>query len=220
MRKVVSDSQVSSTKDDILQHLLRCEQATAQELADALTVTPQAIRRHLKDLEDEQLVLHQSLQMGMGRPQHFYKISPQGRQRFARADDQFAVSLLDTLAETVPPEQFGQILRQQWLRKAAYYREAIGEGPLPERLQKLVDLRRSEGYIAEFQALPEPETGSTRIYRISEYTCSIPNIAQSFPQVCSHELELFAAILADCEVERTHWLNGGEHRCGYLVHTT
>jgi DeoR family suf operon transcriptional repressor len=28
---------------------------------------------------------------------------------------------------------------------------------------------------------------------------------------------MFAAVLPDCTVERTHWIIDGEHRCGYLV---
>jgi DeoR family suf operon transcriptional repressor len=48
----------TSTKQDILVHLLRRGQATAQDLAELLQVTPQAIRRHLKDLEQEELIQH------------------------------------------------------------------------------------------------------------------------------------------------------------------
>jgi len=28
---------------------------------------------------------------------------------------------------------------------------------------------------------------------------------------------MFEEILADCTVERTHWIVNGEHRCGYLI---
>jgi DeoR family suf operon transcriptional repressor len=30
-------------------------------------------------------------------------------------------------------------------------------------------------------------------------------------------LEMFGAILPDCAIERTHWINNGEHSCGYLI---
>jgi DeoR family suf operon transcriptional repressor len=215
--KAISDSQVHSTKEDILQYLLRCEQATAQELADTLEVSPQAIRRHLKDLEVEGLLLCQAVQSGMGRPQHFYKLSRAGRQRFPGRYEQFAVSLLDTLSETVSPEQFGHILRQQWLRKVEHYRQVIGTGPIEERLEKLVEIRRSEGYMSEYQAIEDDSTATAQTYRVSEYTCSIAHVAESFPQICDYELELFAALLSDCKIERVQWLMNGEHRCGYLV---
>ncbi|NEQ86496.1 MAG: iron-sulfur cluster biosynthesis transcriptional regulator SufR, partial [Moorea sp. SIO2I5] len=52
---------------------------------------------------------------------------------------------------------------------------------------------------------------------LTEYNCVISNVAESYPSVCGHELEMFAAVLPDCTVERTHWLNNGEHQCGYLI---
>ena len=42
----------SSTKQDILEYLLKHSQATAFELAEVLDVSPQAIRRHLKGFGD------------------------------------------------------------------------------------------------------------------------------------------------------------------------
>jgi DeoR family suf operon transcriptional repressor len=50
----------------------------------------------------------------------------------------------------------------------------------------------------------------------TEYNCAIAHVAESFPSVCGHELEMFATVL-DCPVERTHWMVDGEHRCGYLI---
>jgi DeoR family suf operon transcriptional repressor len=52
---------------------------------------------------------------------------------------------------------------------------------------------------------------------LREHNCAISNVAESFPSVCGHELEMFAAVLPDCTVERTHWINNGEHQCGYLI---
>ena len=53
--------QPPSTKEDILQYLLKQGQATAAELAQTLNITPQATRRHLKDLETEGLVEHNAM---------------------------------------------------------------------------------------------------------------------------------------------------------------
>jgi DeoR family transcriptional regulator, suf operon transcriptional repressor len=214
-----------STKQDILHHLLRHGEATAQELAKGLAVSPQAIRRHLKDLEAEDLIGHQAVQSGMGRPQFVYQLSSAGRDRLRQLSDQhsgdrydeFAVELLDTLAETVGREQVGQILKKQWERKAEEYREHLGHGSLAERVANLVKLRRAEGYMAECHPIQEENTGPSAAFVLTEYTCAISQIAESFPSVCTHELDMFATALGDCQVERTHWLVNGEHRCGYLI---
>ncbi len=201
-----------STKQDILQVLLRQGEVSASAIAQSLQVTPQAIRRHLKDLEEEGLIQHKSVQTGMGRPNHLYELSKKGRSQFPDRSDEFAVSLLGSLSEQVGPEQMDMILRMQWERKAIEYRDRIGEGPLKARVQALVELRRGEGYMAECH-----ESDLERQYVLTEYNCAISHIAETFPNVCGHELEMFSIALSDCQVERTHWLVDGEHRCGYLI---
>lgn len=211
-------TQHPSTKQDILSYLLKQGHATAQELAESLAVSPQAIRRHLKDLEDEALIQHRSLQTGMGRPNHIYELSREGRDRLPDRYDEFALSLLDTLAETVGKDQMDDILRRQWERKALEYQQRVGTGSLQERVAKLVELRQTEGYMAEWHPV-EPDEGKSAQPRfiITEYNCAISHVAESFPSVCGHELEMFQIALQGCWVERTHWLVNGEHRCGYLV---
>jgi DeoR family transcriptional regulator, suf operon transcriptional repressor len=210
----MSTVQPPTTKVDILRLLLKREQATAQELAEHLGISRQAMRRHLKDLEGEELIQHEAVTLGLGRPQHVYRLSRKGRTHFPAGYDQFAVSLLHTLAETLPAEDMQEVLQRQWQRKAEEYRQEMGQGPLVNRLNQLVQLRRAEGYMAEWHPA---EGGQGNQFVVTEYNCAIASIAESFPRVCNHELELFASALPDCEVERTHWLIGGEHRCGYLI---
>ncbi|NJL85962.1 MAG: iron-sulfur cluster biosynthesis transcriptional regulator SufR [Leptolyngbyaceae cyanobacterium SM1_1_3] len=207
-----------STKDDILQYLIKHGEVTAQTLAETLGVSPQAVRRHLKDLEVDELIEHHAVQEGMGRPHYFYCLSRKGRDRFPAQYDTFALSLLDTLAETVGREEVKSILRRQWERKALAYRQELGTGSLQERVNNLVKLRQAEGYMAEWhKAEPSQPGHSLSSYIITEYNCAISQIAESYPSVCGHELEMFQVALPDCAVSRTHWLVDGEHRCGYLV---
>jgi DeoR family suf operon transcriptional repressor len=208
-----------STKDDILQYLLKEGEASAQTLAESLGVSAQAIRRHLKDLTAEALIEHRAVQSGMGRPNYLYQLSRKGRDRFPAQYDEFAISLLDTLADTVGHDQVSTILQKQWERKAQDYRDRMGEGSIEERVERLVSLRKREGYMAEWHKVdPDGDRCATGpCYMITEYNCAISHIAENFPSVCGHELEMFQMALPDCSVQRTHWLVQGEHRCGYLV---
>ena len=211
----------SSTKQDILEYLLKEFRATAIRLARALKVSPQAIRRHLKDLEGEELIIYSSEQIGMGRPQHFYQLSDKGKERLRRevgdSYGKFTVSLLDTLAETVGRDQVSSILQKQWQRKAEEYRQHLGNGSLQERVATLVELRKAEGFMAEYHPVEGEALETEDKFIFLEHNCAISNVAESFPSVCGHELEMFAAVLPDCKVERTHWIIDGEHRCGYLL---
>jgi len=213
-------TQQTSTKQDILQYLLKGGQGTALELAESLDISPQAIRRHLKDLEAEGLIHYQSVQAGMGRPQHIYQLTSLGRDRFPNRYGDFAVSFLDTLAETVGREQVISILQKQWERKAMEYRRVVGSGSLQERVAKLMELRKAEGYMAEWYPVDDRDSDfNTKGDRFvfMEHNCAISNVAETFPSVCGNELEMFAAVLPDCTIERTHWIIDGEHRCGYLI---
>lgn len=201
------------TKQDILNHLLRQGETTAQTLSKSLGISPQAIRRHLKDLEEEGLIEHQVVPVEMGRPNYAYKLSREGRDRLPDRYDDFALDLLDTLAETVGKDQVSNLLRKQWARKALEYRQRLGNGSLQERVANLVEIRKTEGYMAEWHSTADS-------FVITEYNCAISQIVESFPSVCGNELEMFELALQDCKVERTHWLASGEHRCGYLVQAT
>lgn len=210
-------TQQTSTKQDILQFLLKGGQGTALELAESLDISAQAIRRHLKDLEAEGVIQYRSVQAGMGRPQHIYELTSLGRDRFPNRYGDFALSFLDTLAETAGREQVISILRKQWQRKATEYSRLVGAGSLSERVSKLVELRRAEGYMAECYPVESVDVEIGDRFVLMEHNCAISNVAETFPSVCGNELEMFAAVLPDCTIERTHWIIDGEHRCGYLI---
>lgn len=211
--------QPPSTKDDILQHLLRQQEASAQELSESLGMSVQAIRRHLKDLSAEELIEHRAVREGMGRPNYLYRLSRKGRDRFPAQYDQFAISLLGTMAATMGSDQVRTVLQKHWQRKAEEYQQKLGAGTIAERVERLVTLRQAEGYMAEWDEVqPGGEIECDgHGYIITEYNCAISHIAETFPSVCGHELEMFQIALPDCSVQRTHWLVQGEHRCGYLI---
>ena len=204
-------------KESILRFLLKHGTATAGAIATHLNVSPQGVRRHLKNLEADELIEHETSQEGIGRPNHVYKLSRKGREHFPDQYDQFALSLLNTVADTMGPEHVGKLLKHQWQRKAKAYREHLGDAPLKDRMQRLVKLRQAEGYMAECYPAPEEGPEEAAAFVITEYNCAIAQIAETYPTVCGYELAMFAIALPDCLVERTHWLVNGEHQCGYLV---
>lgn len=226
-RKITGQvAQPASSKQAILVYLRKAGQANAQTLAEHLRISPQAIRRHLKDLEAEGLIQHIAQPNGLGRPQHLYQLSPLGEEQFPASYDEFALGLLNTLAETLGSEQMGSLLHHQWQRKAREYQAQLGSGSLRERLERLVQLRQAEGYMAEYYPYPADLTvpmaaeGSeyyVEQYVLVEHNCAIAQIAHTFPSVCGHELEMFAAALPDCRVERITWQVQGEHPCGYWI---
>jgi DeoR family suf operon transcriptional repressor len=203
----------SSSKDSILQYLLKQNQASVPEIAKAMKITTQAARRHIKDLEEQELVNYHIIPVKTGRPQYQYYLTKKGRDLFPQSYGEFAVSFLDTLTETVGETQVTKVLEKQWQRKANNYLQHIQGKNLEARVSQLVEIRKQEGYMAELYCLdPHKEQ-----FFLTEHNCAISDVAESYPQVCGHELEMFASLFPDCQVERTNWINNGEHRCGYLI---
>jgi DeoR family suf operon transcriptional repressor len=200
----------------VLSRLLRHGEATAADLASQLGVSVQGMRRHLRSLEEDGLVEASPAAEGPGRPSNRWHLTEAGRSRFTDGSGDFALGLLQSLATSLPPGQIEDLMEHQADLKAAGYRGRIGEGPLQQRLERLVELRRHEGFVAEL--LPDPESPSAWI--ISEFHCSVMRIAEEFPMVCDQELQLIRRTFPDCQVERVHWRLEEGHSCGFRLRPT
>ena len=203
----------ASTRDAVLGLLLRHGEATAGELAEQLTVSVQVMRRHLRGLEEDGLVEASPAPEGPGRPSNRWRLTAKGQGRFPDGSDHFALGLLQSMAGSLPPETLQKLLNQQALQQAHVYRGRIGDGPLQQRLERLVELRRQEGYVAECNRDPDHD----QAWVISEFHCSVMRIAEQFPCVCDQELQLIRHTFPDCQVERVHWRLEKGHSCGFRL---
>src|SRR5690349_4287309 len=71
-------------RGQILVELKRAQPLTAKELALRFEVTPNAIRRHLKELEAERLIAYGRQQKGRGAPTFAYRLTDVGEALFPR----------------------------------------------------------------------------------------------------------------------------------------
>jgi DeoR family transcriptional regulator, suf operon transcriptional repressor len=202
----------SSTRQSALALLLRLGETTAAHLAGQLGVSVQITRRHLRALEEEGLVASSPAAAGPGRPTNRWHLTAEGRSLFPDGGQRYALGLLESMADTLPPETVQTLLGQQAQQKALTYRQLIGDGSLQQRLACLVDLRRREGYVAE--CAQEPDDGA---WLFSEFHCSVMRIAERFPCVCDQELQLIRSTFPDCHVERVHWRLEQGHSCGFRL---
>lgn len=208
---------VAPTREAALTLLLRAGEATAAELAAQLGVSVQVMRRHLRSLEEDALVQASPAPEGPGRPSNRWRLTSRGRERFPDGGEQFALSLMQSMATGLPAETMKGLMQQQALTQAAEYRRQIGAGTLSQRIERLVELRRREGYVAE--CLPDdPEESQSWLLR--EFHCSVIRIAEAFPLVCDQELHLIRHTFPDCRVERVHWRLEGGHSCGFRITAT
>ncbi|MCP9849834.1 iron-sulfur cluster biosynthesis transcriptional regulator SufR [Cyanobium sp. Morenito 9A2] len=208
----MSPSTQAPTREAALTLLLHTGDATAAQLADRLEVSVQVMRRHLRSLEDDGLVEASPAAEGPGRPSNHWRLTPRGHDQFPDGSEQFALGLLSSINASLPPGTVQALLEQQAQDKARLYHRQIGEGSLRTRVERLVELRRREGYVTECR--PDPEGSG---WLMSEFHCSVSRIAEQFPVVCAQELELIRHTFPDCSVERMHWRLEGGHSCGFRL---
>src|SRR5213593_4548268 len=84
---------------EILLLLKRAQPLTAKDLAHQLSVSPNAVRHHLKELETEALVVYGREQRGVGAPTFAYRLSLQGEALFPKRYEQTLTDLLERVAE-------------------------------------------------------------------------------------------------------------------------
>ena len=183
---------------------------TAKELAAHFRLTANALRRHLKSLEDDELVAYRREVRGVGAPVYAYSLTEAGQALFPQAYAPVLTAVLEAVRETQGPEGVVALLRRQWTRLAGDATARLAELPLAERAQLVAELRSSQGYMAESRA------GSGGEVRILEHHCAIRDVAEQFPEICAAEQELLERLLG-VPVERVGHILGGCGACEYVA---
>jgi len=64
------------------------------------------------------------------------------------------------------------------------------------RAREFGGTEEAEGYMAEWYAVNtnDLETNTGYHFMLTEHNCAISNVAESFPSVCGHELQMFVAV--------------------------
>ena len=73
---------IESTREATLTLLLKSGSSSASNLASFLGVSVQAMRRHLRGLEQEGFVKASQISVGPGRPSNLWELTSQGRSIF------------------------------------------------------------------------------------------------------------------------------------------
>tara|TARA_Y100001968_G_scaffold326141_1_gene368666 strand:- start:1266 stop:1910 length:645 start_codon:yes stop_codon:yes gene_type:complete len=211
----MAEKKFASTRDSTLTFLLREGSSSASTLAGFLGISVQAMRRQLRNLEIDGLVASAAIAIGPGRPSNLWQLTFQGQNLFnnSTGNNQFALDLLNSIEDKFNNEGMHKLLSHQTTKKVNSYRRLIGKGKLSIRLQKLVELRNAEGYLAEIH----PCSDGSKSWFLKAFHCSIRKIAEKYPIVCDHELELFRTVFDDCKVSRVHWRIESGHSCGFQI---
>jgi len=198
-------------RTDLLVALKKAQPLSAHELADRFGVTANALRRHLKALEAEGVVEYRREIRGVGGPVYAYSLSSAGEALFPHAYASALNAALDALVAQQGVSGVVSLFQKQWSEMVADVRPRLAELPLAERAQLVAELRTSQGYMAEAEALDDG--GAV----VREHHCALRKAAERFPEICAAELAFFEDVLGATVERRSHILDGC-NRCEYRVH--
>ena len=194
----------------LLLALKKAQPLTVKELATQFGTTPNALRRHLKNLETAGLVHYRAEAHGVGGPQFAYALSDAGEALFPRAYSAVLAAALDQVRAEQGAEGVVRVFRRQWSALADEALPLMEGRSLAERASVLAEMRTRQGYMAESDARSEGESV------IREYNCAIREIAARFPEVCAAEERFFAELLG-ASVEREGHILEGCNACEYRL---
>ena len=189
----------------ILLELKKAEILTTKELASKLGVSLNAVRHHLRDLEEHRLVEYQPQRRGVGAPAFAYRLAEAGEALFPRRYETLLLGLLQQLVRAQGREQAVALLDAHFRNLAERVQPSLVDSSPEERLDKIASLLSIEGYMAE-------STPGT----LTEHNCAVQAVAEQFPEICDAEARFLSTVL-NADVRRQRHILNGCTACEYRV---
>ena len=200
---------MKSTRDRIMQTLLRQPRTTINELAVAVGINPISVRHHLTNLQVEGLVSTEEERHGVGRPRLVYFLTEAGTERFPTRYLRLTTRLLAQMKESMPEPVVSKLFAQMADGLADEYASQMEGLNMEERLDLAKTLLTEEGFDIQWE-----KTGAQ--YQIHEITCPYLQIGLSHPEVCTVDQTLISKMLA-VPAEKVQCLLQGDAHCTYVV---
>jgi len=196
-------------RGDLLLELKRAGLLTARDLATKLSLSLNAVRHHLKELEAEGVVHYRREQRGVGAPTFAYYLTTEGEGLFPQRQTELLTDVLDRLAAQ---SGRGAIVSAMETRFAdlAHKLQAELAGASPSRRREVVRQALTDGgFMAEW-------TEGLGEYKLTEHHCAIRAVAERFPEICEAETKFLHEVLAAAVEREAHILRGCT-ACEYKV---
>jgi predicted ArsR family transcriptional regulator len=200
---------MKSTREKILQTLLRAPRSTINELAEAVGINPISVRHHLTNLQMEGLVEAEEERHGVGRPRLVYLLTEDGLERFPTRYLRLTTRLLTQMKEKLPGAMVGELFKEVATGLADEHEEALKGLGVEDRLDLVKTLLAEEGFMVEWEKKNDE-------YHIHEITCPYLQVGQQHPEVCAVDETLISRMLSVPANKIQCILSGASH-CTYVV---
>ncbi|MBK9781199.1 MAG: winged helix-turn-helix transcriptional regulator [Anaerolineales bacterium] len=201
---------MKSTRDKILQTLLKKPKSTINDLAEAVGINPISVRHHLTNLQMEGLVESQEERHGVGRPRLVYILTDEGMEHFPTRYLRLTTRLLAQMKESIPGPMVSKLFGQIAEDLADEYAQDVKGLSMEERLDLVQEMLAQEGFTVEWEKKGDE-------YQIHETSCPYYQIGVAHPEVCTVDQTLISKMLALPANKVQCILNGGAP-CTYVIH--
>ncbi len=196
-------------RGDIIREIKRAQPLTAKELGEIFGVSANAVRRHLKELEAEGLVVYGREQRGTGAPTYAFRLSEDCEALFPRQYERALTRLIGHVVDhegraaaiAVVEEQYADLRRRLG---------AASDNLTPfDRLKNVTAVMEEAGFMAE----SSEEGGEATL---SVHNCVLHAVVSCLPEVCDTELRFLEDALG-ARVERQTHIMSGCNACEYTI---
>ena len=199
---------------DLLVALKKAQPMTAHELGARFGLTANALRRHLKALQEDGLVRFVREVRGVGAPVYTFSLTAAGEALFPRSYVAVLAKALDALRAERGDSAVTSVLESEWTQLAEEAGPVLSALPLSERVSLVAELLTAKGYMAESVETSGDRGASVITLRI--HNCAVREIAERFPEACDVEAKFVEKLLGVPLVRGQHRLEGCD-RCEYGV---
>jgi len=199
------------TRQRIIEFLKEKEEATVEELAAEVDMTPMAVRYHLNVLQADNLITAPAVrhQTGPGRPQQVYRLTDAADELFPQDYYSLTNYLLDELNAQLGKKEIADIFGNIARRLAA-------EAPPPKegqtfenRLDDVVGFLAKKGFVVDWELHGDE-------YKINTHSCPYRQVVKDHRMICSLDQYVISTMLEATPVRVTCFAHGDEH-CTYEV---
>jgi DeoR family suf operon transcriptional repressor len=199
----------SPTQRRVLEALKRHGEATADELATTLEVSPSAVRQHLGALRSAGWVEARQERGQQGRPADRYRATNRTDPLFVTPVD-LSMELLE-LVDDEHPELVDRVFDQRCQRLVDDAQAHLADTTIEERIARVTELLDAQGYLCDWEQLERDH------FRINLHNCAIWSVASRFRQACASELDFLQGVLPGTTVARVTHKTSGAHTCAYDI---
>lgn len=205
------DDKVSNSRQHVLRELKLRGGASQAELAAALSLTREAVRQQLAQLEAQGWVKGEPQPgSGRGRPTLRYSLTPKAEEHFPKFYDALTVTLIEAMGRQYGKEGLGDVLAHITDRQVAAWQPRLEGKSLEERINALRGVYFDQDPFTEVR---HDQEGTVLI----EHNCPYLAAAQNEPRLCSVTVSTMKRLLG-VEVERTERFQQGDGRCMFRIH--